>query len=330
MLTFTETRLPAVGVRSLVWDGSTLIDWVAGGRRHLLDGEVVPSGIRFAYPFDSAISLPGSPYAAIYSSRQTKALVLRDGEVLRELNRSYYQADEYEYPILMFRSSSGRELLAHCPEDYCELQIEDLATGEVLTKHNARKPSDFFHSRLIASPDGRFLASAGWLWHPLDDVRLYSVDAALNDPRHLDDKGLGITAWAEESSAVFLPDGHLVVALYGVESDDGDAMSAEVTEIRIFEPNRPKEPVIVRIQSRLGTVVPVGNQHVLALHGHPRLIDLRNGDTVQSWPHIASGHRTSSIFGDSAETPAMAFDPASRRYAFADDEGITVLQFSSN
>lgn len=327
MLNTTETKLPAAGVRSLVWDGAALVDWVAGGCRYLLDGTFVPRSVRYAYPFDSAVSLPGSSYAAIYATGQTKALILRDGEVHREVNRSYYQADVYQYPICMFRTESGRELLAHCPDDYCCLQIEDLATGEVLTKSEARKPDDIFHSRLIASPDGRYLVSAGWVWHPMDDVHLYSVEEALHDPRHLDGAGLGIEAWAEESSAAFLPDGRLVVALYGIESDDGESTSQGITELRVFETSHPQAPTVVSTPGRLGTIVSVDNNHVMALYDHPRLIDLRTGEMVQSWPHVASGNRTSSIFGASTATPAMAFDPVGQRYAFAGASVITVIQF---
>lgn len=328
MLNTTETRLQAPGVQSLVWDGEVLVDWVAGGGRYLLDGSAVPRSIYYAYPFDSAVSLAGSTYAAIYCAGQTKALILRDGEVHREVNRSYYQANAYEYPICIFRTSSGREVLAHCPDDYCRLQIEDLTTGEVLTQSDARNPRDYFHSRLLAAPNGQYLVSAGWVWHPMDDVHLYSVEEALNDPCHLDGAGLGIKAWAEESSAAFLPDGRLVVALYGIESDDGESTSQGSTELRVFETSRPQEPTTVSMPGRLGTIVSVGNNHVMALYGHPRLIDLRTGVTVQSWPHIASGSRTSSIFGASAATPAMAFDHVGHRYAFADASGITVLQFN--
>lgn len=327
MLNASETRIPAMGVRSLVWDGDTLVDWVAGGQRYQLDGLVIPRAVGYAYPFDSAVALPDSDYAVIYATRETKAVILRRGDVYREVNRSYYQADEYEYPIAVFRLSSGREVLAHCPDDYCCLQIEDLTTGEVLTRSAARKPADFFHSRLAASPDGRYLISAGWVWYPMDDVNVYSVEDALNDPCHLDGAGIGIKAWAEECSASFLPDSRLAVALYGIDADEGADADDGAAELRLFDLQRPQEPVIVRTSGRLGTVAAVDNNHVLALYGHPRLFDLRVGALVQSWPHIASGNRTSSIFGSSSNTPVMAHDCVGRRYAFADDSGITVLRF---
>lgn len=327
MLQSAETRIPAKGVRSLVWDGPDLVDWVDGGQRYRLAGELVPRAVRYAYAFDSAVSWPGSDFAAIYTRGQTKVLILRRGDIQREVNRSYYFAGDYEYPIAIFRLNSGREVIAHCPDEYSRLEIEDLVTGEVLTKSPSRKPADFFHSRLVASADGRYLVSAGWLWHPVDDVRVYSVEAALSDPTHLDGDGLGIKAWAEESSATFMGDGRLAVALHGIEDEGTSEVDSGRTDLRLFDLHRPQEPEVVRVSGRLGAVVAVGSSHLLALYGHPRLVDLRTGSVAQSWPHIASGTQTSGIFGSASSAPVMAFDAVEMRYAFADDAGITALQF---
>jgi hypothetical protein len=325
----TEIRIPATGVRSLVRDGPSLVDWADGGQRYFLDGETVPRSVRYAYPFDAAVSLPGSAFAVIYTKGGTKGLILRDGEIQREINRSYYFADRYEYPIALFRLRSGREVLAHCPDEYCRLEIEDLATGEVLTRSTARKPSDFFHSRLAASADGLHLVSAGWLWHPVDEVRVFSVETSLEDPKHLDGKGIGIDAWAEESSATFSLDGRLTVALRIERDEDGNDKPLATNELRSFDLSRPAQPVVARAPEKLGTVMAVGTSHLLALYKHPRLIDARSGSVVKSWPHIFSGTQTTSIFGQAADVPATALDGPGLRCAFADDTGITVLQFGA-
>jgi hypothetical protein len=255
--------------------------------------------------------------------------VLRDGRLVREINRSYYHADAYEYPLTLLRLRSGREVLAHCPNEYCRLEIEDLVTGEPLTRSESRKPADFFHSRLVASPDGRYLASAGWLWHPMDAVSTYDVDAALADPTHLDGKGIGIGPWAEESSATFTSDGRLLVALYGVEDEEGHLKAGARTELVTFDLNRPHKPSLTRIDGRLGTMMAVGLRHILALYEHPRLIDLTTGEVVCSWPHIESGLQTSSILqGTPADPPPIAMDRQGNRCAIADAAGITVLRFS--
>jgi hypothetical protein len=67
-------------VRSLVWDGEELVDWVAGGARYSLNGEVVEPRVFCAYPFDAAVALAGSAFAVIYTRLGTKGLVLRDGQ----------------------------------------------------------------------------------------------------------------------------------------------------------------------------------------------------------------------------------------------------------
>jgi len=157
MLPTTEIRIPASGVRSLVWDGPSLVDWAAGGQRYFFNGETVSGPVRYAYPFDAAVSLPGTSFSAIYARGGTKGLILRDGEILREINRSYYFAAAYEYPIALFRLRSGREVLAHCPDGYSRLEIEDLATGEALTRSTARQPSDFLS--LAAFGDDRWSVS---------------------------------------------------------------------------------------------------------------------------------------------------------------------------
>jgi hypothetical protein len=92
-----EIRIAARGVGSLVWDGESLVDWVGGGDRYFLDGEVASARRRYAYAFDAVASLDGSPFSVIYTRCGTKGLVLRDGRLVREINRSYYQAGAYEY-----------------------------------------------------------------------------------------------------------------------------------------------------------------------------------------------------------------------------------------
>lgn len=320
-----ESHIPAVRVRSLVWDGDELVDWVDGGQRYLVTGEVGPRHVNYAYSFDASISLAGSDYAVIYTKLGTKGLILRGGMVIREINRSYYHAGVFEYPIAMFRLPSGREVLAHCPDEYCRLQIEDLATGEVLAKSNGPKPADFFHSRLAACPSGRRLLSAGWIWHPVDAVKVYDLTTAFADSTHLDEGGLKIDAWAEESSAVFLSEGRLLVALNGVEDEDGE--TAEGGVLRLFDLDEVKLLSAVPTAQRIGTMMPVGNDHVLALHDHLRLIDLHTGQAVRSWPSIRTGTQTSSILLGMKHIPPMALDVHGRRFAIAQDAGITVLKF---
>src|SRR5262245_4771266 len=93
--------LKAPSVRSLVWKGDRLVDWVGGGGSFGLDGSTTESGVRYAYEFDAACAC--EDYAIIYTRLATKGLIVRLGEWGREINRSYYHADVYDYPVCLWR-----------------------------------------------------------------------------------------------------------------------------------------------------------------------------------------------------------------------------------
>jgi hypothetical protein len=164
MALFNQWSFTATGIRSLCWRGEELVDWVGGCRAFALDGRERPSSVHYAYRFDAATASPDGRYAVIYEQLGTKGLLLHDGKCIREINRSYYHADAYEYPVALFRDPGGRLLLAHCPEDYCRIDLEEAETGRLLTASAGRKLEDFFHSRLTASPrvDRSALGPPGW------------------------------------------------------------------------------------------------------------------------------------------------------------------------
>src|SRR5688572_28478363 len=134
----TRTVLNAQCVRSLVWSGDELVDWVGGGARYRLDGEARPARVHFGFRFDAACA--HGHYAVIYERLGTKGLILHGGEVLREIDRSYYCADDYDYPVCLWSDAGGRVLMAHCPERYNRIEIEDVRTGERLTSPADRQP----------------------------------------------------------------------------------------------------------------------------------------------------------------------------------------------
>ena len=109
-----EIVLPAQRVRSLTWVNDTLIDFAAGGVRYELDGSRSEAPVYWAYPFDSAVA--AANFAVLYTRLGTKAVLLKDGKILRELNRSFYHAHVYEYAVCL-TEHDGRMLLVHCPED---------------------------------------------------------------------------------------------------------------------------------------------------------------------------------------------------------------------
>jgi hypothetical protein len=179
MTLFTQFSFNATGIRSLCWRGDQLVDWVGGGRAFAPDGTETPARVIYSYRFDAATASPDGRFAVIYERLGTKGLLLHDGQIVRELDRSFYHAAAYEYPVALFNGPDGRALLTHCPGNYCRIELEDAETGRPLTASADRKPSDFFHSRLAASPNGKRLLSAGWVWHPLSLVACFDVAQAL-------------------------------------------------------------------------------------------------------------------------------------------------------
>jgi hypothetical protein len=172
-------------VRSLCWDGDELVDWVSGGVRYSLSGVETRAKVYFPYRFDRAVSSPDGQWAILYEVLGTKALITARERQVRELNRSYYFANAYEYPITVFRLPDGTMALAHCPDEYNKIEIEELVTGRRLTARTC-KPQDVFHSRLQISPGGTYLLSAGWVWGSADIIQVFNVRQVLKDPEHLD------------------------------------------------------------------------------------------------------------------------------------------------
>ena len=60
-----------------------------------------------------------------------------------------YQAHEYEYPIALYYLPDGRPAILHCPDEYCQMEIELIETGfgygrchvcpELVRKHGHRR-----------------------------------------------------------------------------------------------------------------------------------------------------------------------------------------------
>jgi hypothetical protein len=113
-------------VSSLCWHGDELVDWVGGVARYRLDGTVVERHINWAYRFDRAGAATDGQYVVISEALGTKGLLLKGDRLLREINRSYYCANAYEYPVALSTLADGRAVIAHCPEEYCKIELEEV------------------------------------------------------------------------------------------------------------------------------------------------------------------------------------------------------------
>ena len=95
-------------VRSLIWAGDRLVDPVGGGASVGLDGSVTRRSVNWAYPFDRALASDDGQTTVLYTALGTKGLVIRGQRVVREINRSFYHADDYEFPVTVGRLNRRR------------------------------------------------------------------------------------------------------------------------------------------------------------------------------------------------------------------------------
>lgn len=310
-------------VRSLVWQGDALVDWAGGGSILHLDGTIEEARVRYAYRFDAAVVSPCNRYAVIYEKCGTKGLVLDHGSVVREIDRSFYHAGAYEYPLAIFQRSDGQVVLAHCPEHYNQLELEDLHSGERLSVSEGREPPDFFHSRLRVSLGGGYLLSAGWIWHPLDAVNVYDLERALVDSSALD-APLGLPEIDREvCSAEFLTS-KVILLGFGAEFDEPIEDSSDQFEVALIDLDRCEILTCAKATEPLGTLLPVSSQLAISLYDHPKLLSIADGTVLTRCERIASGQQDSSILMN-REAPTMAFDQPNGRVAIASPESVTVI-----
>lgn len=339
MVAFSSNSFPARQVRSLCWRGDELVDWVGGGRSFALDGKERPRAVNYAYRFDAATASPDGRFAVIYERLGTKGLLLDNGKIVRELNRSFYSAHAYEYPVALFPDSTGRLLLAHCPTDYCRIEFDDIETGCTLTASNQRKPADFFHSRLAASPNGKRFVSAGWIWHPWNAVVCFEIAQALADPQHLD-RGEIVrpNSGYEEASACWLDDDRLVVGgsaeVENLGDDDEVAVEPNLSPrgLAVYDVAQGACLRALQLDEPPGVVFAAGPDHILSLYRHPKLIELTTGKQLHVWTELNSGLQDGSIvwgLKDEAKPPPMAFDPVHKRFAIVNGDNITVIEFGA-
>ncbi|MFD5176450.1 hypothetical protein ACFWM1_11630 [Nocardia sp. NPDC058379] len=312
---------------SLVWDGDDLVDPVGGHRRWDAAGAETGRCFTYGSMFDRAIRSPSGAYTVIYAELGTKGLVLdRDGRIVREIDRSYYCAEDYEYPVALGTLPDGREVIAHCPDEYNQLHLETVADGVRLTGPHEGAPS-FFHSRLAFSPDGRRLISAGWVWHPWSIAQVYDVEVALGDASSLDEAGLfgASEIFGEVESACWL-DADRVAVASSPDANGGTESEAAVLgdgQLGVWSISQGQWVSRCRPDVRVGTVHSVLGG-VLGLYGHPKVIDPATGAVIAAWPELDTGEREFSICH--ARVPAVAVHPSGDRFAVASPGMITVVR----
>jgi len=323
---FIKADLQGSPIRSLTWVGDELIDFAGGFRKiSSTTGAITHASVNYAYPFDAVTTTADGQFAALYQRFGTKCLLLSRGQIVRELNRSFYHANAYEYPIAFLNNGTDPLRIIHCPDEYNILQIEDFETGEIVTWKDD-KPTDFFHSRLSASPDNRWLLSAGWIWHPLDSIELFDLSQTPYERYSPSWTGnIGDVGLWEFNNATFLPNSTLLLSGTGDEEqeDASDAIS-----IVAFDLGTMSVKSKASIETPTGSLFPVSDSHALAFYDFPRLLNVNTGAVIQSWPMIATDKRNSSI-GYHDIKAHIAVDAPNQRFAVATDEAIFIVNIDA-
>ncbi|MFD9860854.1 hypothetical protein [Streptomyces alboflavus] len=317
-------------VASLWWDGEELVDLVGGGRRWGTDGKVREGSLRWGYPFDQMVVSPSGQFAVLYEERGTKGAVvdIEGLKVLREINRSHDHAEDYDYPVAIGRLPDGREILAHCPEGYNRLQVDDLWTGERLTE-GARGSLDVFHSRLAVSPDGRHLLTAGWVWAPIGVAHVHDLAAAFADPATLDEDTLfephaGVDA--EVGAACWLDEDRLAVSTTDESMGWEGEPALGTMRLGVWSVGQRRWLHRSPLDHRTGTLLARGSSQVVSLNGHPRLLDAATGRVIAAWPDVAVPEKAFCYGIEHLPTPFAAVSPDATRLAVAQDGGLAIIE----
>jgi hypothetical protein len=125
-------------------------------------------------------------FAAVVNDYGKRGLVidLQRGIVTRVLNGGDYYPDTVPFSFA-FVNVNGQARCIH-RTDWNRLDISDPATGELLSERSPtqykegepRPPHylDYFHGALYVSPNGTYILSDGWVWHPAGIPTIWNAE----------------------------------------------------------------------------------------------------------------------------------------------------------
>lgn len=311
---------------TLDWIGDKPVDWNSAGTVYHADGTVEQTQkFHFGSPFDTAISSFCGTYVLLYEKLGTKGLLLKNGEILREINRSYYHANTYEFPAAFFTWDS-KTYLAHCPAKYCQLDFEEVETGEILTNIQTRNPQDIFHSRLEVSPDHKTLLSKGWYWHPFDVIVCFDIAACMVSPQLLDSGNSISNVTAEICSASFIDNDRILVYASNEEARDDEAVEPMLPgELAIWDFKKDEVIQSLKVDALLGNVFVIDEETAWDLFEYPKIVNFVTGEIVDKMEGIKSGAQNSSIIHYLKNLPKIAYNRPTKQMAIATGKKIEVL-----
>lgn len=320
--------IEAKQISSLSWSVDSLIDWTSAGKQYFPKDQKNNGIYYFTFPFDRAITSEDGIYAVIYQNLGTKGVLLKNGKILREINRSFYQAEVYDYPVAFAKLNDGRTILIHCPEDYCQIEFDDVETGGRLTNHPDRTPSDFFHSRFEVSPDNQTLLSKGWAWHPYDFVECFNITECIENPLLLDKSKLNPDVDAEICTASFITNNMVLIGSPNLGEPFNENPTEKLRNGQIATWDLKTNTISNIIQPAFpigGHLIAIDDTFAWELLGHPKIINYRTGEIVEEIKEIHSGRQISSIIHHLEKEPLIAINRATKQIAICNENGIEIL-----
>ncbi|NHA03836.1 hypothetical protein G7092_08520 [Mucilaginibacter sp. HC2] len=309
---------------TISWFGDTIADWGAAGTQYFIDGRIKQlHKYHLTLNFDGSINSADGKYAFIYQKLGTKGLLLKEGELLREINRSYYCANVYEYPAA-FVTVNDITYLIHCPISYCQLDFENVETGEIVTHIPERDAGDVFYSRLEISSDNKFLMSKGWLWHPLNWIDVFNIEECLKNPLQLDQSTLYPGVGTEICTASFIDNNRILIGSSD-EVIDGENNNLPPKHIAIWdlEINQISKPV--KAKGEFGNLFAIDENLAWDMYLFPKIINIHTGEIINSDETIDSGNQNSAIINRDDKIPQIVFNRQTKQIAIAGHEKIEVL-----
>lgn len=317
------------GITSISWFNNSIIDIPLCGKMYYLDGRIEDKyKYHFGSFFDSSIISDDGIYSFIYKKTGTKGLLLKNGEILREINRSYYCAENYEYPVCFLTRNNGETYLIHCPNGYNQIDFENVETGLILTNITERNPSDFFHSRFEMSPDNKYLLSKGWVWHPLSMISIFNIEECFKNPLLLDNSNNNLNVGTEINTASFITKNKILIGTSEEEPFDDDfteKLPQKTIAIWNVETNEISKPT--KLDFQFGNLFAVDENYAWDLYKFPKLIDVVSGKIIYEDAETYSGEQNSSIMGYLENQPKIAFDRNTKKIAITNEQKIEVYSF---
>ena len=186
-------------------------------------------------------------FVAVVNDYGTLGKVHRVGQgTTIELHGGEYHPETVPFSFAFVERA--RQTVAIHRSAWNRLDASDAATGRLLTERGPTSyrrgepmPAhylDYFHGRLLVSPDGSRIADDGWVWHPVGVVLTWSVDAWLEHNVWESEDGQSLVtlcrrAYYWDHGMCWLDPARIAVG--GIGDDDVEMVDG----VRIFLTNEP-------------------------------------------------------------------------------------------